>query len=688
MSQAGAAPQEGSVRDRLEASADGLVVPKGQIRGGWLAKLPAFVAENLVGKMGLHDAVGAVEQYFPAAETREALRYALVRQGHLTILDQLAARVDMHKGRLYGNLANFSNDRVDISPDLVDEFPELLASGLWGRVRLRHRPARTRGEPPVSVVSFAPVSTQAKLDKFLEIRREFNVDEWMDVLLHSLGYDPQAWAGLTNPKRVKWLILARLIPLVEPQFNLIELGPKNTGKTYTYRNISAGTFVVSGGMTTPANLFVNLRNGQVGILGNTKCVVFDEVAGLAIQDAYGTTSILKDYMESGHYSRGNRDYVADASLVFLGNLTTEAGQPAPYYTHFLRDLPAVLLDTAVIDRLHAFLPGWEIPKITPRTLDSEWGLSIDYLGAILDAMRSHSMTDAVTALLTRYPYRPGVTQRDRRALDKIVSALLKILFPHAVPDDAEAQELLAFAAELRQRVHNQLCHLAPGEFAAKTIGYEFVEGSSAADFTRGIAWTTHDQRLNGAPRPGEVTALLARVDDNGEAVDGDVQVVEASLISGSGGLQLNGFHGRAMKESANAAYHYLAEHLNDFFLPPDALRGSTLVVHLVSVARPREGPSAGLAFLVAMVSAVTERPVRPALAVTGEVTLHGEIEPVGGLLPKLTAAYRRGRRTVLVPEANRGEMVDLQRLFGDQLDVRLVGTVQEALQEAFGLSSH
>jgi ATP-dependent Lon protease len=415
-------------------------------------------------------------------------------------------------------------------------------------------------------------------------------------------------------------------------------------------------------------------------------VVFDEVAGLAIHDVYGTTSIMKDYMESGRYSRGNREYSADASLVLLGNLTTEGGQPAPYYTHFFRDLPPMLLDTAVIDRLHMFIPGWEIPKLTPDALEPEWGLSMDAIGSIMAELRVHAMDAEIAGIVARHPYRPAVTQRDRRALDKVVGGLLKLLYPHKVPAGSELQALLGFAGELRQRVHNQLSQIASGEFGDRIIGFEGIEPHRPADFTRGVVWTTHDRRLNVDPRPGEITALMTRLDQNGEPIDGDIQVVEASVVTGPGGLQMTGFRGKAMEQSAQAAFHYIREHLTDFRLSPDALQGTTLAVHLVSIERRRDGPSAGLAFLLAMVSALTGRPVLPALAVTGEVTLHGEIEPVGGLSAKLYAALRHGRTHALVPEANRGELEDIRRDFHDVLEIRMVATVAEALREAFGLT--
>jgi ATP-dependent Lon protease len=679
------APEE-DLRGRIQSLAGDLIVPKSLPLEGALGRLPRFVAEYLVGNYGLEEATDLVERYFPVPANRQTLLYRLTTQGTLTVLDHVSAFVDLQHGVTLGQLGALPVSAVDLPAGIVDEHPALLGAGLWGRVSLVYRPTRRKNEPKVSVTNFIPISTDVRLERLVELRRALSVYEWTDLILQSLGFNVAAWNQVPNPWRTKLLLMARLVPLVEPHYNMIELGPRNTGKTYLYRNVSAGTFVVSGGMTTPASLFVNLRDGQTGILGHTECVVFDEVAGLAIHDDFGTTSILKDYMESGHFSRGGRDYAADASLVFLGNLETEGRQPASSYTHLFRDLPAALLDTAIIDRLHAFLPGWEIPKMTPDLVTSTWGLAADSVGAAFRQLRYYPADEALHALVARHGYADGLTQRDRRAVDKTLRGLLKLLHLGLVPNEQEGRELLALAAEFRQRVHNQLVQLAPGEFHRQIIGFQGVDPFPAADLLKGLSLTRHDQRLNQRPQPGEVTALLARVDADGVAVDGEVQVIEASVMTGSTGLRLTGFHGKAMEQSATAAYHYIKEHLTDFRLGSSALDGTTIAVHLVSIAVQREGPSAGLAFLLAMVSALTNRPVIPALAVTGEVSLHGDIEPVGGLLPKLYAALRRGRRVVLVPEANRGEVEEARELLGDQLDIQLVATVREALAAAFHLA--
>lgn len=663
----------------------GLLVTRQRDADGVLARLPRFVADYLVAQSGWDQAVRQVEQYFPSPDRGEALKALLIHRGSVTVLDQLVVRVDVNRGKLLASLAHFAVPTADVAPAIVDAAPGVLGAGLWGRITLVHRPSADKGQPSVAVVEFSPITTEAQLAEFVAWRAQFSADEWLDLWLASLGWHPDVLAEASpDPWRAKLLVLARLVPLVEPRYNMIELGTKNTGKTYLYRHASPRALVVSGGRTTPAELFVNVSTGRIGIVARTDCVVFDEVAGLTAEADGGAVSILKDYMESGHFSRGGYEYNADASIVLLGNIAVEGGQPASYYDHLLQVLPSALKDAAIVDRVHGFLPGWEVPKLTPDLLGVNVGLPADFVGSVLTQLRHWPVDGAVQRLVAQHPYL-GVTRRDERAMEKTVRGLVKLLAPDGVVPDDVGRRILSLAAELRQRVHQQLVVMDPGEFYPKLIGFQGVEPSNAGDLTRARSWDEHDHRLNERPAIGEITALLAYVNEDGEPVGGDVQVIQAALLPGGGTLRMTGFRGSAMEQSAMAAYHYLRDHRADFRIPTETLQDYTLAVHLVQIDRQREGPSAGLAFLLAMLSALTNRAVAPALAVTGEVSLHGQIEPVGALLPKLYAAGRHGRRCVLVPAANATEVRDLPPFLHEMLEIVTVATVTDALAVAFGL---
>ena len=673
-----------ALKAKAHAVMGDLVVERTPDLGGVFAQIPRYVGEYLVATYGLAAARQTIAEFFPASDRIETLQYRLMREGGLTVLAELSATPNLRQDRLDGRVEPLGL-AVQVPDALVEYAPGLLGGGLWGRIQLAYRPPRQKGEPTAQVLDFQPIPTDADLRVFVGYRREFSLEEWIDLWLVSMGYNPVALAeGVRDPLRVKLLLLTRLIPLVEPQYNLVEMGPRGTGKTYLYRNVTQTALVVSGGRATPADLFVNLRTGRRGMLTRTDAVVFDEVAGLQMHDDYGSVSILKDYMESGHFSRGGQDHSADASIVLLGNLAVEGGQPASYYDHLFQVFPPALQDAAIVDRIHAYLPGWELGKITPAALAVDFGWPADYVSALLRHLRDWPVDDAVGELTAARPLQDATT-RDQRAVFKTLSGLVKLLFPDGNVPDESASLLLGLAAELRQRVHHQLVSMAPGEFPPKRLQFFGVDTLTAADLVRARALDQHDERLNEHPDVGEITALLAMVNSEGEPIGGDVQVIQSSLLPGNAGLTLTGFHGPAMEQSAKAAYHYLRDHRTEFRIPVESMENAQLAVHLVQIEQNREGPSAGLAFLLAMLSALTGRAVSPALAVTGEVALHGQILPVGGLIPKLYAALRHGRRRVIVPEENRRQVDDAPPPLRDHLEICLVATVAEAVQHAYGL---
>jgi ATP-dependent Lon protease len=283
-------------------------------------------------------------------------------------------------------------------------------------------------------------------------------------MLQSAGYDP----GQFPSRRVKFLLLSRLVPLVEKNVNLLELGPRQTGKTFLLRNVSPRVFTISGGKATPANLFVNLSTGAIGILGNRKVVVFDEIAHTSFDSGDGTVSILKDFMESGHFSRGNKQFTSDASLFLAGNIDVEGEAPNHRYRHLFEPLPEALIDSAFQDRIHGFLPGWEVPKITPASISKGMGFVTDYFGEVLVKLRE----DSFTHLVHEMTFEKGMTRRDSVAVERIASGMIKLIQPDGNLDAATFEEIVLFACEYRQRIHDQLVKLAPGEFKSKKIGLE------------------------------------------------------------------------------------------------------------------------------------------------------------------------------------------------------------------------
>ena len=431
--------------------------------------LPRYVSEYLIAKYvkpdtwqdDLSKMQAKVRELLPDLEHRELLKERLLSRGEITLIDNVDARVDLRGGQRWARVPAIQDNKVRIAPTLLEQHAGLLLGGLWGTVKVRYSP-ETNAEDPNEVVSFTPFQVgPPDLAAYRAARAQFTSDEWIALMLQSAGYNPESFPN----RRTRLLLLSRLVPLVERNVNLLELGPRQTGKTFLLRNLSPRVFTISGGKASPANLFVNLSTKAVGIIGTRKVVVFDEIAHTTFGDEEATISTLKDYMESGQFSRGSLAFAADAGLVFTGNLDVEGDKPHSKYRHLLEPLPEELIDSAFQDRMHAYLPGWEIPKITPAAVSRGVGFVTDYFGEALVRLREDSHVDRIRAI----PLGDGLTKRDHTAVERVGSGLIKLLYPDGNLTDEELHEVVTLACDYRQRVHDQLCKLAPGEFKPKSI---------------------------------------------------------------------------------------------------------------------------------------------------------------------------------------------------------------------------
>ena len=444
------------------------VVVKSLAAANALSRLPRYVSEYLIAKYVKPDTWKAdlagiqtkIKDLLPDLESRELLKEKLLSKGETTLIDNVEVRVDLKGGRRWARVPALGESKVRVPAAITEANPGLLLGGLWGTAKIQYTP-ETDPDAPNQLVSFTPFQVgPPDVAGYKAARRQFTTDEWMGLMLQSAGYA----AGAFPDRRTRLLLFARMVPLVERNVSLIELGPRQTGKTFLLRNLSPRVFTVSGGRTTPANLFVNLSTKQVGILGTRKVVVFDEIAHTTFGEDE-TVSTLKDFMESGQFSRGSLHFAADASLVFAGNLDVQGDQPDPKYKHLLEPLPAEIIDSAFFDRVHGYIPGWEIPKITPASIATGVGYVIDYFGEVLVRLRDDSFADRVREV----PLQPGLTRRDQTAVERVGSGLMKLLYPDGTATADELREVVGLACELRQRVHDQLAKLAPGEFKPKVI---------------------------------------------------------------------------------------------------------------------------------------------------------------------------------------------------------------------------
>ncbi|HEY7329963.1 MAG TPA: BREX system Lon protease-like protein BrxL [Gemmataceae bacterium] len=643
-------------------------------------RLPRYVSEYLIAKYvhpeswreDLVKVQAKIKDLLPETDRRELVKERLLRTGEVVLIDPVEARVDLKNGQRWAKVEALGDDRVRVPAALLEQHTGLLLGGLWGTAKIRYSP-QADPEHPNELVNFTPFQVgPPDLAAFRAGRARFTTEEWIGLMLQSAGYACEAFPN----RRHRLLLLARLTPLVQGNLNLIELGPRQTGKTFLLRNVSPRVFTVSGGRTTPANLFVNLATRAVGILGTRKVVVFDEIAHTTFGDTDATLSTLKDYMESGQFSRGARSFATDASLVYTGNLDVHDDQPDERYRHLFEPLPDELIDSAFLDRVHGYLPGWEIPKITPEALANGVGFITDYFGEVLARLREDDFQGEAHGLT----FAAGMTRRDQVAVERITSGLVKLIYPDGRMTDEERKELVELACELRQRVHNQLAEMSPGEFKPRFIGLAAMTEHAAKDLrAQGRSVLPQEDPLNREAVVGAVTGLGV-VTREGAVVGGDLILIQVSAFSGSHAqLNVTGLHGQVLKDSVQTAYNIVRSRFSDFGISDKLLRERVVAVHLMRIAEPKDGPSAGLAFVVGIVSALTGRAVKPACAMTGEVSLFGEVTGVGGLPHKIKAAVKAGRKLVLVPAENAREIAQVPNELLSQVEVVPVRTIQEAL---------
>ncbi len=630
-------------------------------------RVPRFVAEFLLARHAGEDALEAVQddfqRYLPEPRERELWLHRLAREGSVRILDRLEVQVDLQSTTYPGRFATLDLAcRVD--PELADRHPGLLTGGLWGLSEV------ALGAEEPEVAAFWPVEVQVRLEPFLAGRRHFSAGKWIDLLLTSAGYDPDAVTeGLTPDRslRRKLLLLARLAPFVEGSLHLLELGPKNTGKTYLARNLSPEAFVISGGRATPANLFVHLGTGRPGLLARRRVVAFDEVARLHL-GGEETLAALKDFLESGRFSRGSREMASDASVVFLGNIEVSGGRPSPRYRHLLEPLPAELRDSAFADRIAAFLPGWELPKISRETLARGIGFLSDYFGAVLLKLRSLPYAEHYAAFTAGKDLLPGMTRRDQVAVERTARALLKLVFPEG-PSGTDGEIVLAIlslAGELRQRVHEQLCILSPGEFSQREIGFSGVPRPEAPDLApqaEAVRLFPGVYYLDGSEAPEDLGGSLRRI--------------EATLAAAGRGPRLVGEGGAALQDALRIAWDVLFSRRRVLGVAAGSWEGKGLAVE---VAGPvRDAGAAGLALLLGAYAVVRASTWSHLVVAAGRVSLEGRIEAPYDLDLRLEALRGVRRGSLVVGELPEAGLRRIKERLGPGWEVRCAGSVEEIL---------
>jgi ATP-dependent Lon protease len=642
------------------------------------ANVPVFVLEYLLGKYcatddpqaiaaGLQLVNRTLTDNFARPDEANKTQFLLKDRGHATLLDKVRVRAQEDKD--WAELANLGNRFLHIPSDVIRKHSRLLEGGVWAQVDLEYRPDPDE-ERPFYITGLKPIQLASfTLHEYLAGRKQFTTEEWIDFLVRSIGLEPAQFN-----RRLKLLLLTRLIPMAERNYNFAELGPRSTGKSFVYREVSPYSILVSGGKTTVANLFYNMATGRMGLIGLWDVVAFDEVAGIEFADKTAV-QILKDYMEAGSFSRGREELVADASMVFVGNVNV-AIDVLVKTNHLFQPLPEAMQDMALIDRFHFYLPGWEMPKMAASHFTGHYGFVVDYLAEALRELRKHNFTEAIDH---HFSLGAHLNARDAKAVRKTVAGFLKLLHPDKEFSRDELREYLEIALEGRRRVKEQLKKM--GAFEYFQVSFSYLDNETREEHFVGVPEEGGRDLVSMDPLPPGCAYAAAVTADDKVAL----HRVEISRIPGSGKLKVAGSPEKGLRDSLTTAYDYLRARKRELGLDAD-LDAYDWHVQVIDLLSTREGSGAGVAFFVGVYSLIKGKPVLPSLVVMGQVTIKGSVLPVRALSEALQTVMDNGARRVLLPTENKRQWADLPADVIEKVDTIFYSDPVTAAIKALGLT--
>ncbi len=640
---------DGSLDDLLNRHFAGRVVRKDLtklVKEG--ANVPVYVLEYLLGQHcasdneeiiqdGLTTVKRILAENYVRPDEAEKVKSIIRERGSLKIIDKVTVRLNEKRDIYEAMLSNLGTKGIEISTGTVRQYEKLLAGGIWSIINMEYFYEEGQKGSPFIARELKPIQMpNMDMEELFEGRRHFTEDQWLDVLLRSTGIEPTQF-----DKRVKWHLLARMIPLVENNYNVCELGPRGTGKSHIYKEISPNSILISGGRTTVANLFYNLANRTVGLVGLWDLVAFDEVAGISFKDNDGV-QIMKDYMASGSFARGRDLINAYASMVFVGNIN----QPVDTLvktSHLLAPFPEAMIDSAFFDRFHAYIPGWEIPKMRPEYLTNQYGLIVDYLAEFMREMRKRNFGDAINKY---FKLGRDLNQRDTIAVKHTVSGLLKLLYPDESYDKEAVQRCLEYALEARRRVKEQLKKIGGMEFY--DVHFSYIDQDTMEEKFISVPEQGGGSLIPEGPlNPGVLHTVAT-----GSGGHLGLYRLETQITAGNGSLSLSGFGTKSTaKESVKVGFDYFKANASG--VSASAKTGDHNY-HLHVVELQNTGPTTAmtLAAFVALCSGILGKPVQSQLVVLGSMSLGGNIVPVQNLPESLQVAFDAGAKRILLPMAS------------------------------------
>ena len=691
------------IKEKLRQNFDGKIVRKDltkKIKEG--ANVPVYVLEFLLGQYCSSDDEAIIEKgvqnvkriladNFVRPDEAQKILSQLRKKGSHTVIDMITVNLDIKKNCFFASFSNLGLDKVPIADEYPEKYDRLLCGGIWCIVQLDYEVEGDNnfglvdlgGEPlqssqkkqknltPISIRKLTPIQMpHIDIDELKRGHKAFTKDEWLDILLRSIGMEPDEFT-----EREKWLLLTRMIPLVENNLNLCELGPRSTGKSHLYKEISPNSILISGGQTTVANLFYNMGRKSVGLVGLWDCVAFDEVAGIKFKDKDGI-QIMKDYMASGSFARGKEEKAASASMVFVGNINQSVDVLLKTSSLFDPFPPEMGTDTAFLDRIHCYLPGWEIPKFRPEHFTNDYGFISDYLAEFIRELRKEQYGDA----LDHY-FRLGknLNQRDTIAVRRMVDGYLKLMYPDGVFDKSELEEVLQISLEMRRRVKEQLKKLGGMEFY--DVNFSYIDLEDMSEHYVSVPEQGGGKLIpDGMCNPGQVYTV-----SRGKSGMIGVFRLESQMLPGSGKFERTGLGSdRDCKESTNTAFNFLKANgkrisggistaSKDYIINYQDLQGIGMTGKLA------------LPTLIALCSIALGRPTVSTLAVLGEISISGTILKVDELANSLQVCLDSGAKKVLLPITSAADLGTVPPELVGSFNLIFYSSAEDAVFKALGV---
>lgn len=691
------------IKEKLRRNFDGKIVRKDltkKIKEG--ANVPVYVLEFLLGQycssddaevieQGVQNVKGILADNFVRPDEAQKILSVLRKNGSHTVIDMITVRLDIKKDCYFAEFSNLGLTNIPISDDYPEKYDRLLCGGIWCIVQLdyemegdsnfgivdsdgyelKFKQKKQKDITPISIRKLSPIQMpHIDIKELKQGRQAFTKEEWLDVMLRSIGMEPDE---LTY--REKWLLLTRMIPLVENNFNLCELGPRSTGKSHLYKEISPNSILVSGGQTTVANLFYNMGRKTVGLVGLWDCVAFDEVAGIRFKDKDGV-QIMKDYMASGSFARGKEEKAASASMVFVGNINQSVDVLLKTSSLFDPFPPEMGTDTAFLDRIHCYLPGWEIPKFRPEHFTNDYGFISDYLAEFIRELRKEQYGDAID-----HYFRLGknLNQRDTIAVRRMADGYLKLMYPDGNFTKEEVEEVLRISLEMRRRVKEQLKKLGGMEFY--DVNFSYIDNETFEEHYVSVPEQGGGKLIpEGMCNPGQVYTV-----SQGKSGMLGVFRLESQMLPGNGKFEKTGIGSdRDAKESTNTAFNFLKANGNRI---SGAISTTTkdYIINYQDLQGIGMSGKLALPTLIALCSIALGKPILSSLAVLGEISISGTMMRVDELSNSLQVCLDSGAKRVLLPITSAAELGTVPADLIGSFNLIFYSSAEDAVFKALGV---